>query len=42
MLHGNALVHAPVLETNVVPVGVASVTTTFGAATPPLFVTVIV
>src|ERR1051326_990449 len=42
MLHGNGVAHAPLFETNVVPAGVASVTVTFGAATPPLFVMVIV
>src|SRR5205085_2686616 len=41
-LHGYAVVHAPLLETNVVPAGVGSVTVTFGAGVPPPFVTTIV
>src|SRR5262245_16683084 len=40
--HGNAPVHAPVLETNVSPGGVGSSTTTAVASDGPGFVTVIV
>jgi hypothetical protein len=39
--HGNAVVHAPVLETNVMPGGVRSVTVTPVASDGPLFVTTI-
>jgi hypothetical protein len=41
-LQGNALVQAPVFETNVRPVGVGSLTTTLPAEAGPLFTTVIV
>jgi len=39
--HGNGVVQAPVLETNVVPGGVASLTVTPAASDGPLFVTTI-
>src|SRR5215831_13511783 len=41
-VHGKAVVHAPVFETKVSPVGVESVTTTFVAIDGPLLLTVIV
>jgi hypothetical protein len=40
--HGYAVVHAPVLETKVSPVGVASETMAVAAGSPPTFVTVTV
>jgi hypothetical protein len=39
--HGNAVVHAPVFETNVIPGGGGSVTVTPVASDGPLFVTTI-
>jgi len=41
-VHGNAVVQAPLFETNVKPAGVESLTTTVVAFEGPLFVTVIV
>src|SRR5437762_3539154 len=41
-LHGNAVVQAPLFETNVRPAGVGSVTTTFAALAGPLLSTSIV
>ncbi len=39
---GNAVVQSPLVETNVNPVGVGSVTATVAASLGPLFVTVMV